>query len=310
MENLYYKQNKPTILIVDDTSTNLMLLSDLLKNDYIVKVAKSAKKGFEILESLEYKIDLILLDVVMPEMDGYTMCKELKNNPRSSNIPVIFVTAKDNEQDEEYGLNLGAIDYITKPFNQTIIKLRVRNQIDLKLKSDMLEELSMYDGLTHIPNRRFFEKHYDIVYKDSKRKHKSLAVMMIDIDFFKPYNDNYGHGKGDETLKKVANTLFDTLKRPNDFVARYGGEEFVVVLDDIDINGCEVIANNLLSNIRDLQIEHKFSQIQHYVTISIGIGFKDKTNETMSHDNLLKIADDALYKAKDNGRNKFEITVL
>lgn len=310
MENLYYKQNKPTILIVDDTSTNLMLLSDLLKNDYIVKVAKSAKKGFEILESLEYKIDLILLDVVMPEMDGYTMCKELKNNPRSSNIPVIFVTAKDNEQDEEYGLNLGAIDYITKPFNQTIIKLRVRNQIDLKLKSDMLEELSMYDGLTHIPNRRFFEKHYDIVYKDSKRKHKSLTVMMIDIDFFKPYNDNYGHGKGDETLKKVANTLFDTLKRPNDFVARYGGEEFVVVLDDIDINGCEVIANNLLSNIRDLQIEHKFSQIQHYVTISIGIGFKDKTNETMSHDNLLKIADDALYKAKDNGRNKFEITVL
>lgn len=223
------KKEKPTVLIVDDMTTNLLILSDLLKDEYSIKVAKNGQKALDIVHSSD-EVDIILLDIMMPDIDGYEVCRELKSNPKTKNIPIIFVTAKDNDADEEYGLNLGAIDYITKPFNKAIVKLRIKNHLELKLKSDLLEELSMYDGLTHIPNRRFFDQVFQSTYKEVKRENKSLAVMMIDIDFFKLYNDNYGHGKGDETLKKVAQALQMTLKRPTDLVARYGGEEFVVLL--------------------------------------------------------------------------------
>lgn len=197
------KKEKPTVLIVDDMTTNLLILSDLLKDEYQIKIAKNGQKALDIVHSSD-EVDIILLDIMMPDIDGYEVCRELKSNPKTKNIPIIFVTAKDNDEDEEYGLNLGAIDYITKPFNKAIVKLRIKNHLELKLKSDLLEELSMYDGLTHIPNRRFFDEVFQSTYKEVKRENKSLAVLMIDIDFFKLYNDNYGHGKGDEALKKVA----------------------------------------------------------------------------------------------------------
>ncbi|MDD2450204.1 MAG: diguanylate cyclase, partial [Sulfurimonas sp.] len=223
---------KPVILLIDDMTTNLLLLNDLLKDEYEIKIAKNGQKAIEIALS-DVQIDLILLDIMMPNLDGYEVCKILKNSEQTKNIPIIFVTAKDSQEDEEYGLNLGAIDYITKPFKKTIVKLRVRNQIELKLKSDALEELSMYDGLTHIPNRRYFDEMFERKYKEALRQNEGLTVIMIDIDFFKLYNDNYGHGKGDETLRKVAIALKDRLKRPNDFIARYGGEEFVVLLNNL-----------------------------------------------------------------------------
>lgn len=309
MNSIFFKKTKPTILIVDDEVSNLMILSDLLQDDYDIKVAKSVKKAFEILKNEDSSMDLILLDVLMPEMDGYEMCKILKNDSNTNNIPIIFVTAKVNQEDEEYGLNIGAIDYITKPYNQTIIKLRVRNQIDAKLKSDMLEELSMYDGLTNIPNRRFFDERFEQLYKECVRDKTSLFVMMLDIDFFKPYNDNYGHGRGDEALKKVATTLFKSLKRPTDFVARYGGEEFVILLKDIQKQDAEFVAQTLLSTIRELKIEHGNSSAAKIITISIGISFKDK-NENILKEDLLKMADDALYKAKEGGRNQYLFQTL
>ncbi|WP_266095109.1 GGDEF domain-containing response regulator [Aliarcobacter cibarius] len=185
---------QPTILIVDDMITNILILSDLLKDEYDIKIAKSGLKAIEIANS--QNIDLILLDIEMPKMNGYEVCKNLKNSEKTKNIPIIFVTARNSETDEEEGLNLGAIDYITKPFNKTIVKLRVRNHIKLKEKTDLLEQLSMYDGLTNIKNRRFFDEIFEKSYYESRRKKTNLALMMIDIDFFKPYNDNYGHGKG------------------------------------------------------------------------------------------------------------------
>lgn len=185
---------QPTILIVDDMITNILILSDLLKDEYDIKIAKSGLKAIEIANS--QNIDLILLDIEMPKMNGYEVCKNLKNSEKTKNIPIIFVTARNSETDEEEGLNLRAIDYITKPFNKTIVKLRVRNHIKLKEKTDLLEQLSMYDGLTNIKNRRFFDEIFEKSYYESRRKKTNLALMMIDIDFFKPYNDNYGHGKG------------------------------------------------------------------------------------------------------------------
>lgn len=296
---------KPTILVVDDMTTTLLLLHDLLKDTYEVKIAKSGTKALEILESPN-DIDLILLDIEMPDINGYDVCKRIKNNETIKNIPIIFITGRTSQEDEEYGLNLGAIDYITKPFNKAIVKLRIKNYLDLKIKNDMLEKLSMYDGLTNIRNRRFFDETFEKTFNEIKRDKKSLAVLMIDIDFFKPYNDNYGHGQGDETLRKVAKALEKTIKRASDFVARYGGEEFVILLKDINKDGVEAVANNLLNAVRELKITHEFSKIENYVTISIGASFYNSSSDITKLELLLK-ADETLYNVKNSGRNNFAI---
>ncbi|WNL33600.1 diguanylate cyclase [Arcobacter cryaerophilus gv. pseudocryaerophilus] len=296
---------KPTILVVDDMTTTLLLIHDLLKDTYEVKIAKSGTKALEILESPN-DIDLILLDIEMPDINGYDVCKRIKNNETIKNIPIIFITGRTSQEDEEYGLNLGAIDYITKPFNKAIVKLRIKNYLDLKIKNDMLEKLSMYDGLTNIRNRRFFDETFEKTFNEIKRDKKSLAVLMIDIDFFKPYNDNYGHGQGDETLRKVAKALEKTIKRASDFVARYGGEEFVILLKDINKDGVEAVANNLLNAIRELKITHEFSKIEKYVTVSIGASFYNSSSDVTKLELLLK-ADETLYSVKNSGRNNFAI---
>lgn len=296
---------KPTILVVDDMTTTLLLLHDLLKDTYEVKIAKSGTKALEILESPN-DIDLILLDIEMSDMNGYDVCKRIKNNETIKNIPIIFITGRTSQEDEEYGLNLGAIDYITKPFNKAIVKLRIKNYLNLKIKNDMLEKLSMYDGLTNIRNRRFFDETFEKTFSEIKRDKKSLAVLMIDIDFFKPYNDNYGHGQGDETLRKVAKALEKTIKRASDFVARYGGEEFVILLKDIKKDGVEAVANNLLNAVRELKITHEFSKIENYVTVSIGASFYNSNSDVTKLELLLK-ADETLYNVKNSGRNNFAI---
>jgi diguanylate cyclase (GGDEF)-like protein len=296
---------KPTILVVDDMTTTLLLLHDLLKDTYEVKIAKSGTKALEILESPN-DIDLILLDIEMPDINGYDVCKRIKNNETIKNIPIIFITGRTSQEDEEYGLNLGAIDYITKPFNKAIVKLRIKNYLNLKIKNDMLEKLSMYDGLTNIRNRRFFDETFEKTFNEIKRDKKSLAVLMIDIDFFKPYNDNYGHGQGDETLRKVAKALEKTIKRASDFVARYGGEEFVILLKDINKDGVEAVANNLLNAVRELKITHEFSKIENYVTVSIGASFYNSSSDITKLELLLK-ADETLYNVKNSGRNNFAI---
>ena len=296
---------KPTILVVDDMTTTLLLLHDLLKDTYEVKIAKSGTKALEILNAPN-DIDLILLDVEMPDINGYEVCKRIKNNETIKNIPIIFITGRTSQEDEEYGLNLGAIDYITKPFNNAIVKLRIKNYLNLKIKNDMLEKLSMYDGLTNIRNRRFFDETFEKTFSEIKRDKKSLAVLMIDIDFFKPYNDNYGHGQGDETLRKVAKALEKTIKRASDFVARYGGEEFVILLKDINKDGVEAVANNLLNAIRELKITHEFSKIENYVTVSIGVSYYNSSSDITKLELLLK-ADETLYNVKNSGRNNFAI---
>lgn len=293
---------KPTILIVDDMAANISILSDLLQGDYKIKVAKSGQKALEIAKGTE-KPDLILLDIEMPEMNGYEVCKELKNNSLTNNIPVIFVTARNDVKDEEYGLNLGAVDYISKPFHPTIVKIRVKNHIALKLKGDWLEELSRIDGLTHIPNRRYFDEEYQKKCKEMIREHKTVALLMIDVDYFKRYNDHYGHGKGDECLMKIAGALKSSLKRPSDMVARYGGEEFIVILQNIDEDGAKKVAESLIKAVGDLGIKHEYSSASDHVTISLGMAFKP-AEESLCKEELLKMADDALYRAKESGRNR------
>lgn len=293
----------PTLLIVDDIPANISILSDMLKESYIVKVANSGQRALELSRAKE-KPDLILLDIEMPTMSGYDVCKKLKSSQETKEIPIIFVTAKDNVKDEEYGLKLGAIDYIKKPFHPAIIKIRVKNHITLKLKSDKLEELSMHDSLTGIANRRFFDESFEKKYAQAIREKKSIGLIMIDIDYFKLYNDNYGHYVGDECLIKVAQALKETLRRPSDIVCRYGGEEFVVLLFDIGKDGINKVGKSLVDAVSALKIEHKHSLVLPYVTISAGAAIKEASRDT-SMQELLKESDDELYLAKKSGRNRF-----
>lgn len=296
------EEKKPLVLIVDDTPTNIQVLAELLRMEYRVRVAGSGKVAFELIDKLGPP-DIILLDVMMPEMDGYEVCRRLKQAPETKNVPVIFVTAKSDAVDEEYGLNLGAVDYIAKPFHLPIVAARVRNHINLKIKTDLLESQAMLDGLTNIPNRRRFDETLESEWKRAQRTGTPLSLIMADIDFFKRYNDNYGHGVGDDCLKKVAKSLANSIDRPSDMVARYGGEEFVVILPGTDAAGAHAIAERFRSHVEKLHIPHEYSDASKYVTVSVGLACVTP-NAEMSQTDLLKLADEMLYQAKESGRNR------
>ncbi|MDP2806082.1 MAG: diguanylate cyclase [Gallionellaceae bacterium] len=296
------KENSPLILIVDDTPTNIQVLAEALRMDYRVRVAGGGKAAFEIIAKVGAP-DLILLDVMMPDMDGYEVCRRLKQAPETKNVPVIFVTAKADALDEEYGLSLGAVDYIAKPFHLPIVAARVRNHINLKIKTDLLESQAMLDGMTNIPNRRRFDETLESEWKRSLRSGAQLSLVMADIDYFKRYNDNYGHGVGDECLKKVAASLALSVERPSDLAARYGGEEFVMILPETDIAGARAIAEHFRSRVESLHIPHEHSDASSSVTVSVGVA-SVVPNADMLPAELLKKADEMLYQAKESGRNR------
>ena len=293
---------KPLILIVDDTPTNIQVLAESLRMEYRVRVAGSGKAAFEIIAKVGAP-DLILLDVMMPDMDGYEVCRRLKQAPETKNVPVIFVTAKADAVDEEYGLSLGAVDYIAKPFHLPIVAARVRNHINLKIKTDLLESQAMLDGLTNIPNRRRFDETLESEWKRAQRSGMPLSLIMADIDFFKHYNDNYGHGVGDECLKKVAAALANSIDRPSDLVARYGGEEFMMILPGTDAAGARAIAERIRGNVESMRILHEHSDASNNVTVSVGVACVTP-NTGMKQSELLKLADEMLYQAKESGRNR------
>lgn len=299
------KNQQHAILIVDDMTSNIQVLANALQDDYRIKVATSGERAIDIARS-ENPPDVILLDIMMPEVDGYEVCKRLKSDPNTSTIPIIFVTALSDTADEEKGLNLGAVDYITKPFHLPIVKARVRNHLSLKLKTDLLEELSHIDGLTHIANRRHFD---EVMEKESRRIHRMaqpISILMLDVDYFKPFNDNYGHGLGDECLVQVAKAMRQVLKRPSDLLARYGGEEFVVLLPETPLAGAIKVAEDLRAAVDALNFPHKYSAVTDHVTISVGVASNEVSQET-AVDELLKRADDALYQAKATGRNRVSV---
>lgn len=296
------KLAKPLILIVDDTPTNIQVLAENLIKDYRVKVAASGEAALAAI-ARQGPPDLILLDVMMPQMDGYEVCRRLKNNPDTATIPVIFVTAMNGGRNEEHGLNLGAMDYITKPFYLPVVKARIRNHIRLKQMTDMLESMAWIDGLTGISNRRQFDQTLENEWKRAQRNRLPLTVIMVDIDYFKAYNDAYGHGKGDECLKLVANLLRSTVSRPGDLVARYGGEEFVILLPETDVEGAGRISEQLREGVESERISHADSTAARWVTISVGFASHVPEAE-QSSSILVNQADRMLYQAKENGRNQ------
>lgn len=297
------KSQKPTILVVDDVPSNVQILAEVLSYMYRIKVASNGADALEIAQR-EPQPDLILLDVMMPGMDGFDVCRRLKADMRTHNIPVIFATAKNSESDEELGLNLGAVDYITKPFVIPIAKARIRNHIRLKQQADLLESLSLLDALTDIPNRRRFDEALATEWARAKRDATPLSLIMIDIDHFKQYNDYYGHGAGDDCLQMVAAELAKGVVRPGDLVARYGGEEFVVILPETDQEAAGQIAERLRERIEKLSIAHIYPKASSIVTISAGVATQAETSENLSAQMLHEAADKALYMAKAGGRNR------
>ncbi len=296
------KTLKPSILIVDDIPTNIKVLGETLKANYQIRLATNGRKALEIATS-DNPPDLILLDIMMPEMNGFEVCKQLKESKKTRNIPVIFITAMDDERDETKGLELGAVDYITKPFSLPIVKARVKTHLELKRHRDILENLSTIDALTEISNRRRFDEYYNAEWKRSTREATQLSMIIIDIDFFKLYNDNYGHSAGDDCLKQVAKCLYDLVNRPADLLARYGGEEFVCILPKTDMTGTMQIAEMMRTKIEDLNLLHEHSIISDHITISLGTATV-LPSDRIEADILVKGADKCLYQAKEGGRNQ------
>lgn len=294
---------KETILVVDDSAFNLRMLENELQDRYRVLTARSGAEALSVIGRGQIP-DLILLDVVMPDMDGYEVCRLLKGDPDTRDIPVIFITSMDGEDDEERGLLVGAIDYIRKPYSLSILRVRIQNHLELKRYRDILKKHSMIDGLTGIPNRRLLDETLDSEIRRARRARYPLGILMADIDFFKRYNDLYGHLEGDECLKAVAMSLQDTLLRPADFVARWGGEEFVCLLPEQDEEGVRFVAQALLESIRELEMPHGDSPIGESVTISVGGTVARDDSLFLSGSELLKLADVALYEAKEQGRNR------
>ena len=292
-----------TILVVDDSPENLQVISAVLKEHYKVKVAISGERALALATAPEPP-DLILLDVMMPGMDGYEVCTRLKNNPATARIPVLFVSSRDEEEDEARGLSLGAIDYIVKPIRPSIVQARVRNHIELKRSRDLLERLTTQDHLTGISNRRRFDDYLEVEWRRAAREQAPISLISIDIDHFKAFNDHYGHPRGDHCLIHVARSLASCVTRPSDLVARCGGEEFACVLPATDSAGAEKLAEQMRAGILAQCLEHAHSSTHSQVTISLGVATTvPQADEPVQA--LIDLADAALYEAKSAGRNRY-----
>lgn len=287
------------ILIVDDSAVQAAQLKIILKDEYEITIANTAEDGLR--RAGDGDFSLILLDVVMPEMDGFTLLKKLQEETITQSIPVILITSLSDVTHEERGLILGAVDYITKPFNHLIVKARVKTHIKLYQYRRQIEQQSMTDQLTGIANRRKYEEYSIVKWNEAIRLGVPFSICMFDIDRFKVYNDTFGHPAGDKVIAAVAQTAASYLQRSTDFLARYGGEEFVAILLG---GGSEQVFEHLRKirqAIEDLHIPHDPS-VSDWVTVSIG-GVTVIPETEKSYDSYLKIADTMLYDAKKGGRN-------
>jgi diguanylate cyclase (GGDEF)-like protein len=294
---------KPKLLVVDDQPINIQVMYQAFAGEYQVFMATSGEQALTICKNSPP--DLILLDVVMPGIDGFEVCTQLKAQESTRHIPVIFVTAHTDPAQETHGLSLGAVDFIAKPVNPAVVRARVKTHLTLKFQSDLLRKLVFLDGLSGVFNRRYFDQQLGTEWARSSRGGTPLSLILIDVDFFKAYNDRYGHQAGDDCLRMIAVALKAALKRPADLVARYGGEEFACVLPETSFEHAKTIAQDLEAGIRQLNIAHDKSTIAPMVTVSIGVAStRSGAPAESSAAVLLSLADKQLYRAKQTGRGR------
>lgn len=288
---------KRRVLIVDDQPTNVHVLAEGLGDEYELLVATTAGRALELAPSA----DLILLDVIMPDMDGRDVCRRLKGEDATRRIPIIFVTALEQIEDQAEGFAVGAVDYIVKPINPAIVRARVRTHLELKAARDLLEQLAKADALTGIANRRRFDEAADEEWRRCMRNSQVLTLVMADIDHFKAFNDKHGHGGGDACLRRVAEALNRLARRPGELVARYGGEEFAILLPDVDLEGARQFVIRALGAV--LGVEVPGLALPGQVGLSAGSATLIPS-PLLSLGEALRVADEGLYKAKQAGRRR------
>ncbi|MEM6502962.1 MAG: diguanylate cyclase [Cyanobacteria bacterium P01_C01_bin.89] len=295
------------VLVVDDAVGNLNLVGRILEQgNYETTFASHGVQALEQIPMVQP--DLIVLDLIMPDISGLEVCRKLKENPKTNNIPVIFLTASDNKKDLVEAFAYGAVDYITKPFSAPELLARVKNHLELKHSRDLLkqaiaklERLAKTDPLTGIANRRHWLTLANQEFKRAQRYESSFSILLIDLDHFKSVNDTYGHHAGDQVLVTTVKAIKSKL-RQQDFFGRWGGEEFVVLLPETRLKSAETVAERLRATIEDLVKTPPEDQVYPYTTLSVGItscGAKD-----INLDSIIQRADQALYQAKERGRNQ------
>ncbi|MDZ8107647.1 MAG: PleD family two-component system response regulator [Nostoc sp. DedQUE12a] len=309
------QESQSLVLIVDDEPFIRMILRNFLEREAYQIV--EARNGIEALTIYnQVHPDIVLLDAIMPDMDGFECCTQLQILDCSKHIPVLMITGLEDEESVDRAFEVGAMDYITKPIHWPVLRQRVKrliqqSQLQQKLEAVNLElqRLVTIDGLTEVANRRGFEEYFYQEWQRMKREQQPLSLILCDVDFFKSYNDTYGHRVGDRCLIKIAQTIKDIVKRPGDLVARYGGEEFAVILPNTDTQGTTYIAEKICDAVRKLAIPHQNSQVSPYVTISAG--FTTVIPQLNSDlEEMIAAADRALYQAKTAGRDRFVQNIL
>lgn len=292
---------KPVVLVVDDEIANIEIACATLDPDYEISFALSGEQALRVAPAA--RPDLILLDVVMPGMNGYDLCRLLKKDPVLSDVPVIFTTSLSASEAEVQALSSGAIDFVTKPFRPGALRQRVDNHVAMKRMRDQLAGLAMQDHLTGLGNRRMLEQHLTAEWRQSCRDGTEVALILLDIDDFKRFNDLYGHPAGDLCLRRVAAVLEAQMRRGRDLAARHGGEEFACILPDTDFAGGMAVAERIRAGIEALAIAHAGSRVGPVVTGSIGLT-AGTLSPGVTTDRWLAAADDMLYRSKNEGRNR------
>lgn len=292
--------NNMLVLVVEDDPISALISTQALSDPYVTHHVSDGRAAVDFCESTPP--DLVLMDINMPGISGLEACVILKNNDMTKDIPVIFITAASDPQSEDECWDAGCVDFISKPFSIKTLRHRVNFHLSIKILTDQLKHQARYDGLTNINNRRFFDEYILKQSKLAARNKTPLALLMIDIDYFKQYNDTYGHLKGDECLKTVASAIQKALVRPADCVARFGGEEFVVVLPATDAIGCQYVGEHLLEVIHELHIAHSGAPSKE-LTVSIGGALVEQGS--LNVQKVIEQADKQLYLAKQGGRDRF-----
>lgn len=293
---------QPELVVVDDHPENLELLMRILTSKgYLVRAFPDAELA---LSSTNVSVpDLILLDIGLPGIDGFEACRRLRCEERTRDVPVIFLSARTDVEDIVHGFDVGGSDYVTKPIRERELLARIRVHVQVKQLQDKLRRLSTIDALTGLHNRRALDENLLNEWRRNLRQKTWLGALVIDIDHFKQYNDNYGHQKGDLCLRSIAHAIAAAARRSGDFVARYGGEEFAVLLPNTDLSGTRLVADRIRTGVSGLRLTHEHSLTAPFVTASLGATSMVPARD-MSPSTLIEVADRHLYAAKHQGRNR------
>lgn len=292
---------QPRLLVVEDQPLHIQILNRALSPECRVFMATRGQQALQF--CAERQPDLVLLDVEMPDMDGFAVLQALKADRNTRNIPVIFVTAHTSTEIETRCLKAGAVDFISKPINPSVVQARVFTHLQLKFQSDKMRQWVYLDGMTGAYNRRYFDDQLNTEWRRAQRTGQPLSLILIDVDFFKLYNDQYGHLLGDEALRILVKAARPVLQRPGDFLARYGGEEFVCLLPDTPLADAATLADRIRLAVVNQQVPHQRNPPLCVMTISLGVAESLQSGAATALD-LIAAADARLYAAKSSGKNR------